>query len=156
VPVVPPGDPSDTLEKAMAELDRIGLAKASTYDNVSAPWRSRPASEKLRRLAEKMHIDLPENVRAGDVSDAIAVKMNGSKVNRTDDEHERRRTEELGVKEQADRGLGVEPGGGLHRHSRIRRCGAPCSVRSQRQGRHHRHTGRLLAGQGRQDGRECF
>ena len=97
VPVVPPGDPSDTLEKAMAELDRIGLAKASTYDNVSAPWRSRPASEKLRRFAEKMHIDLPENVRAGDVSDAIAVKKNGTQVDRVVEEHERRLKEARGV-----------------------------------------------------------
>src|SRR5690606_6638978 len=111
--------PSDTLEKAMAELDRIGLAKASTYDNVSAPWRSRPASETPRRFAEKLHIDLPEKVRAGDVTDAIAVKKNGTQVDRMVEEHERRLKEARGVEELADRDLGGEPRGGLHRHPGI-------------------------------------
>lgn len=68
----PPGDPAvSPMEQARAKLEEIARHQAGEWDNKSAPWRQRKASEKQVKLARKMGLKFDDNVRAGVLSDMI-------------------------------------------------------------------------------------
>lgn len=71
----PPKDPAvPSLAQAREELERIARAKAGDWDNKDAPWRKRKPSDKQAALARKMGIDVTPDMKAGQVSDAIAAR----------------------------------------------------------------------------------
>lgn len=90
-PMAPPpaNDLPMSMEQAVLELDRIGVAKAGNWDDPEAPWRKKAPSEKMLAAAFKMGIRVEAGMRAGEVSDLITSRIQGRKVDWVIAQHER-------------------------------------------------------------------
>lgn len=90
-PMAPPpaNDLPMSMEQAVLELDRIGVAKAGNWDDPEAPWRKKAPSEKMLAAAFKMGIRVEAGMRAGEVSDLITSRLQGRKVDWVIAQHER-------------------------------------------------------------------
>lgn len=101
-PLAPPTeqDPPMTMDEGMDELDRLGMARMGHWDNPHAPWRSRKASKKSVDAARRMGLPAKETMLGGEISDMIAGRTYGRKIDKLIELHERVLQQKLEGNEQ--------------------------------------------------------